>query len=57
MKKQWRIIISNGYFDKNIFKQNTMEIRVEYESLCQKCENTANCGDPPTFVFHPLLQF
>ena len=57
MKKQWMIIISNGYFDKNIFTQNTMEIRVEYESLYQKCENTANYGDPPTFIFHPLLQF
>ena len=30
-KKKQRMIISNRCYDKNTFKQNTKEIRVEYE--------------------------
>ena len=29
--KKMKMIISNSCFDKNAFKQNAMEIRVEYE--------------------------
>ena len=58
-----RMIISSRCFNKNTFTQNTMEIQVQYEqkilhkkSLCQKCEKTANYGDP-LFIFHPPFNF